>query len=275
MVRAMERESLSAELEAALLRELRSCFDWENHARFRSKLAPPVFALSEAAGRLGQWMRATRTLELSRALVLERPWSEVLSVLQHEMAHQFVDEVLGVRDESAHGETFQRVCAERGIDARAAGAPVPADRAETDRVLELYCGAANFTLSIAKRVRKVVAVEGHRPSVDTGKLNAELNGLSNIRWIASHVPAAVKQLAKRQERFSKIVLDPPRAGAKGIEQNLAALNAEKILYVSCNPTTLARDLAGLAKHGYKLTRVQPIDLFPQTFHVETVAEMTR
>ena len=146
---------------------------------------------------------------------------------------------------------------------------------DKDRVLELYCGAANFTLSIAKRVRKVVAVEGHRPSVDTGKLNAELNGLSNIRWIASHVPAAVKQLAKRQERFSKIVLDPPRAGAKGIEQNLAALNAEKILYVSCNPTTLARDLAGLAKHGYKLTRVQPIDLFPQTFHVETVAEMTR
>jgi 23S rRNA (uracil1939-C5)-methyltransferase len=144
-----------------------------------------------------------------------------------------------------------------------------------DRVLELYCGAGNFTLAIAKRGGEIVAVEGDRAATDSGKLSAQLNGLSNIRWLASHVPAAVEQLAKRQERFSKIVLDPPRAGAKGIERNLAALKAGKILYVSCNPTTLARDLAGLAKHGYRLTRVQPIDLFPQTFHVETVAEMTR
>jgi 23S rRNA (uracil1939-C5)-methyltransferase len=144
-----------------------------------------------------------------------------------------------------------------------------------DLVLELYCGAGNFTLAIAKRVREVVAIEGHRPAVESGKLSGRLNDLSNIRWLASHVPAAVAQLAKRQERFSKIVLDPPRAGAKGIERDLAALNANKILYLSCNPTTLARDLAGLAKHGYRLTRVQPIDLFPQTFHVETVAEMMR
>ena len=144
-----------------------------------------------------------------------------------------------------------------------------------DLVLELYCGAGNFTLAIAKRVREVVAVEGNRPAVESGKLSGQLNDLSNIRWLASHVPAAVAQLAKRQERFSKIVLDPPRAGAKGLEPDLAVLKADKILYVSCNPTTLARDLAGLAKHGYRLTRVQPIDLFPQTFHIETVAEMTR
>ena len=71
------------------------------------------------------------------------------------------------------------------------------------------------------------------------------------------------------------ILDPPRAGAKAIDRDLASLGAEKILYVSCNPTTLARDLSALARHGYKLTLVQPIDLFPHTFHVETLAVMAR
>ncbi len=75
------------------------------------------------------------------------------------------------------------------------------------------------------------------------------------------------------ESFSKIVLNPPRSGAKGLEDDLASLGAEKILYVSCNPATLARDLAALSKKDYRLTRVQPIDLFPHTFHVETLAEM--
>ena len=146
---------------------------------------------------------------------------------------------------------------------------------KSDQLLELYSGAGNFTLSLAKRAQKAVAVESYRQSVDSGKRSAQLNGIANIRWICAHVPAAVKQLAKQRERFSKIILDPPRAGAKGIDRDLAALGAEKILYVSCNPTTLARDLAALARHGYKLTSVQPIDLFPHTFHVETLAVMIR
>ena len=146
---------------------------------------------------------------------------------------------------------------------------------KSDQLLELYSGAGNFTLSLAKRAQEAVAVESYRQSVDSGKRSAQLNGIANIRWICAHVPAAVKQLAKQRERFSKIILDPPRAGAKGIDRDLAALGAKKILYVSCNPTTLARDLAALARHGYKLTSVQPIDLFPHTFHVETLAVMIR
>jgi 23S rRNA (uracil1939-C5)-methyltransferase len=146
---------------------------------------------------------------------------------------------------------------------------------KSDQLLELYSGAGNFTLSLAKRAQRVVAVESYRQSIDSGKRSAQLNGIANIRWICAHVPAAVKQLTMQRERFSKIILDPPRAGAKGIDRDLAALGAAKILYVSCNPTTLARDLAALARHGYKLTSVQPIDLFPHTFHVETVAVMIR
>jgi len=144
-----------------------------------------------------------------------------------------------------------------------------------DRVLELYCGAGNFTLPIAQRSREVVAVEGDRPSIANGKLNAQKNGLENIHWICSPVPTTVAQLHKRKEKFTKIILDPPRSGAKGIEVSLAALGADRITYVSCNPTTLARDLAALAKKGYKPKLIQPIDLFPQTFHVETLAVMER
>ena len=89
------------------------------------------------------------------------------------------------------------------------------------------------------------------------------------------MPRAVAQLKQRRERFDTIVLDPPRAGAKEIKADLAMLGAKKILYVSCNPATLARDVAVLVKHGYKLRMVQPVDMFPQTFHVETLALLAR
>jgi 23S rRNA (uracil1939-C5)-methyltransferase len=146
---------------------------------------------------------------------------------------------------------------------------------KNDQLLELYSGAGNFTLPLAKRAHNVVAVESYRQSIDSGKRSAQFNGIENIRWICAPVPAALERLAKQRQRFSKIILDPPRAGAKGIEWDLASFGAQKILYVSCNPATLARDLSALARHGYKLTLVQPIDLFPHTFHVETLAVMIR
>jgi 23S rRNA (uracil1939-C5)-methyltransferase len=146
---------------------------------------------------------------------------------------------------------------------------------KNDQLLELYAGAGNFTLLLAKRTQNIVAVEGYRQSVNNGKRSAQLNGISNIRWICAPVPAAMERLAKQRQRFSKIVLDPPRAGAKGIDRDLASFGAHRILYVSCNPATLARDLAALARHGYRLMFVQPIDLFPHTFHVEALAVMMR
>jgi 23S rRNA (uracil1939-C5)-methyltransferase len=150
-----------------------------------------------------------------------------------------------------------------------------ADFIRDDRVLELYSGAGNFTHSIAKRVGDIVAVEGYRPAFESGKRSAESNGISNIHWICAPITTALAQLKKRRQSFSKIVLDPPRTGAKGIERELAALNAEKILYISCNPTTLARDLAALTQQGYSLRSVQPVDLFPHTFHVEAIATLVR
>ncbi|HEX4450150.1 MAG TPA: DUF2786 domain-containing protein [Kofleriaceae bacterium] len=135
---------LSAALEAALVREVQRAYEWQS-TRFRG-LVTPVIKLVDSSTRLGRWVPSARTLELSRMLVLARPWPEVMGVLEHEMAHQYVDEVLRVTDEAPHGPTFGRVCAERGIDARAAGAPVPGAAAEIDRTLE--------------RIRKLLALAG-------------------------------------------------------------------------------------------------------------------
>jgi 23S rRNA (uracil1939-C5)-methyltransferase len=150
-----------------------------------------------------------------------------------------------------------------------------ADFRPDDRVVELFSGAGNFTLALARRSATVVAVEGDRRAVANGKLNAQRHAIDNIRWICAPVPKALAQLKQRGEKFTKIVLDPPRAGAKGIEANLSAIGALEIFYVSCNPASLARDLAALDKHGYKLRMVQPLDLFPQTFHVETLAVLEK
>lgn len=144
-----------------------------------------------------------------------------------------------------------------------------------DRILELYSGAGNFTLPIARRVERVTAVEGSRSALTNGKLNAQRYKIENIDWLAADVPQALAQLQRQRRRFTKIVLDPPRAGAKDADEDLSMLGAETIAYISCNPTTLARDLAALTKRGYKLEIVQPMDFFPHTFHVETLALLTR
>jgi len=140
-------EALSADLERALVLQLSLAWIRSNEDRFGKRLQHPILELTDSTTYLGRWVPAVRRLELARALVLGRSWLEVTSVLEHEMAHQFVDEVLGVRDETAHGETFRRVCAERGIDARAAGAAgVTATGDDGDRVLE--------------RIRKLLALAG-------------------------------------------------------------------------------------------------------------------
>ena len=142
-----------------------------------------------------------------------------------------------------------------------------------DDVLELYAGAGNLTLPAARRVRRVTAVETHRRLAENGKRNARDNGLQNIRWRRQDALRAVEELVRGGRRFSTVVLNPPRAGAKAVAPRLAGLGARRILYVSCNPATLARDLRQLAAAGYALRRVRPVDLFPQTFHVEALAEV--
>ena len=140
---------MTASLDAALLRELASTWTELAHNHFRSSraaLRPPALALGDTARRLGAWERATRTITLSRALVYEQPWGVVREVLKHELAHQFVDEVLGIHDQTAHGPAFAEVCRARGIDSSAAGLPTST------------AGAAPGPNPIVRRIMRLLAL---------------------------------------------------------------------------------------------------------------------
>ncbi len=121
---AGETGRLSAELEGLALRAIKGEHRELNGLLFGRRLSVPSFLLGDSKVRLGQWSPADKSIELSRQLLVDMSWGAVVEVLKHEMAHQYVDEVLGAHEESAHGPAFRRVCAERGIDARAAGAPL-------------------------------------------------------------------------------------------------------------------------------------------------------
>ena len=144
-----------------------------------------------------------------------------------------------------------------------------------DRVLDLYCGAGNFTLPLARRVREVVGVETDPASVGCARRNADRGGFGNCRFLQQAAGAAANGLAAEGERFSLVVLDPPRSGAADVVEQLPSLAAERLVYVSCNPPTLARDLKRLTSQGFTLGPIQGIDLFPQTYHLEVVARLDR
>lgn len=127
---------LSVELEAATLRALAQAYDEFNQQLFHARLRRPVLALEDGGGRLGTWSPLPRTLSLARSLVIDQGWGVVQEVLKHEMAHQYVDEVLGRRDETAHGPVFRELCRARGIDGRASGVPSVSASGPEARALE-------------------------------------------------------------------------------------------------------------------------------------------
>jgi len=140
MARRRGEQGLTAALEAALTRELVAAWRQINDAYFRGALTAPTLELVPTRTTLGRWRADTRTIEISRAMVVEQPWTAVIEVLKHETAHQYVHEVLGEQDQSPHGRAFRDACARLGIDARAAGMPyVPGDAAAVggeERVVE-------------------------------------------------------------------------------------------------------------------------------------------
>ncbi len=146
-----------------------------------------------------------------------------------------------------------------------------ADPGPTDRLLDLYCGMGNLTLPLATYCGSIVGVEGQGSAIRSGRKNRSANGIDNCTFLQAPVPDGVRKLAADREQFDIIVLDPPRQGAAGIIPLLAAFNATKIVYVSCAPATLSRDLTGLQHNGYILKSITPIDMFPHTHHLESIA----
>lgn len=145
----------------------------------------------------------------------------------------------------------------------------------TDRVLDLFCGMGNFTLPLATRAQSVVGVEGVAALVAKGEYNAECNSLKNVTFFHENLEDDVTRQPWAAQGFNKILLDPARAGAPGVMQHVIALAPERVVYVSCNPTTLARDSEALLAAGYTLRQLAMLDMFPHTGHLESMALFER
>src|SRR5215218_6216788 len=141
-----------------------------------------------------------------------------------------------------------------------------------ERVYDLYCGIGTIGLTLASRAREVVGVELVQPAVADAIENARLNEITNASFYAGDIRLAMRDLVERAGRPDVAVIDPPRAGlSQKVVRRIVEAAPRRIVYVSCNPTTLAPNAAQLVEAGYELKRVRPVDLFPQTPHIECVA----
>ena len=146
------------------------------------------------------------------------------------------------------------------------------DLNENDNVLDLFCGLGNFTLPMATKAGHVVGVEGDQPLVNHAIENARLNGLENVEFYVADLSKDLSDQVWAKQKFNKVMLDPSRAGASEVLHNLKHWNPDLIMYVSCNPSTLARDAGILVNElGYRIVKAGVMDMFPQTGHVESIA----
>ena len=145
-----------------------------------------------------------------------------------------------------------------------------------ERIADLFCGLGNFTLPLAKRAAEVVGIEGSAALTQRAVANARANGLPNAQFASADLFAATPETLAALGRFDKMLLDPPRAGAFAVVQALhAPFLPQRIVYISCNPATLARDAAVLVGKGYRFTTAGMMNLFPQTSHVEAIGVFER
>ncbi|WP_439236520.1 23S rRNA (uracil(1939)-C(5))-methyltransferase RlmD [Lonepinella koalarum] len=142
---------------------------------------------------------------------------------------------------------------------------------KTDCVLDLFCGMGNFTLPISQLVQKVVGVEGVAEMVEKARKNAEQNSCCNVEFEQGDLEQPFLSQHWAKTPFNKILLDPPRSGAAFAIESICQLQADKILYISCNPATLVRDAESLLNAGYRLSKVAMIDMFPHTGHLESIS----
>jgi len=141
--------------------------------------------------------------------------------------------------------------------------------------LDLYCGMGNFSIPLAMAGQEVTGIEHNRASIHWARANSRAAGLTATRFVADEVERHLRTLVAANARFDTILLDPPRQGAGKAAALLPLLHPAQILSISCDPATLARDLAQIVAQGYTITRLIPVDMFPQTHHIESIALLER
>ena len=142
--------------------------------------------------------------------------------------------------------------------------------------LDLFCGIGNFTLFIAKNADNVIGIDSGKTAIDDAEYNSKKNLIKNIRFMYNDVKYRMASLLAEGSCFDLVLIDPPRNGVGKESVNLiAGFQPSKIIYISCNPVTLSRDIVYFKAKGYEIKRLQAVDMFPQTYHIETVAELVK
>ncbi|MBC8589677.1 23S rRNA (uracil(1939)-C(5))-methyltransferase RlmD [Wansuia hejianensis] len=150
------------------------------------------------------------------------------------------------------------------------------DLNKKDIVYDLYCGIGTISLYIGNQAKKVYGIEIIKKAIEDARDNAKLNSIDNVEFEVGKVEDIFPRLMDKEIKGNKIVVDPPRKGCeKEVLEAIVKLNPEKVVYVSCNPTTMARDAKYLVDNGYKIEEVQPVDMFPHTAHCEVVCKLEK
>jgi 23S rRNA (uracil1939-C5)-methyltransferase len=145
-----------------------------------------------------------------------------------------------------------------------------------ERVFDLFCGTGTIALALAGRAGEVWGLELNEAAIADAEANAALNGIANVHFLAGNARTSIRPLVERAGKPDVVVIDPPRAGLSAkIVRRVLECEAKRVVYVSCNPTTLAPNAAQMVEAGYRLIRVKPVDMFPQTPHIECVALLER
>lgn len=147
---------------------------------------------------------------------------------------------------------------------------------ENDTVFDIYCGIGTISLFLAQKATKVYGIEIVEAAIEDAKVNAKLNNLNNVEFYAGKAEEVVPKMYKEGKTANVVVVDPPRKGCDDkVLDTIVSMAPDRVVYVSCNPSTLARDLAYLDERGYKCAEIQPVDMFPHTMHVECVARLVK
>ena len=151
-----------------------------------------------------------------------------------------------------------------------------ANLGENDTVFDIYCGICTISLFLAQKAKKVYGIEIVEDAIKDAKRNAKINNMDNVEFYVGKAEEVVPKMYKEGKRANVVVVDPPRKGCdEKVLDTIVSMEPDRVVYVSCNPSTLARDLAYLNERGYKCHEIQPVDMFPHSVHVENVAWLSR
>lgn len=151
-----------------------------------------------------------------------------------------------------------------------------ANLGENDTVFDIYCGIGTISLFLAQKAKKVYGIEIVEDAIKDARRNAKINNMDNVEFYVGKAEEVVPKMYKEGKRANVVVVDPPRKGCdEKVLDTIISMQPDRVVYVSCNPSTLARDLAYLNERGYKCHEIQPVDMFPHSVHVENVAWLSK